>query len=690
MQIDSSRKLFYGLVILFIGIMGAFSTSGSKAALADTQAAHAEWTFLLPGLADASDPLLVDVSGNGKLDIVAATHNGHVVAVDRNGNQLWDRDISPYFGLPNNRQRILAAPAAADLDNNGSVEIVIATGTADSDVCYPGGVIVLKNNGEIAPGNWPFMMFDGTTLPENCSDGIYGTPAIVDMDGDGDKEIGFGSFDKRLYVLNHDGTAVPGFPIDSALRFRFPAWGNITNQLADTIWSSAAAADLDGNGTQELIVGTDEGHFGDSYGGNKLDWYCPYPNTLTPEYCGGSLYAVQHNGQLYVWPDDGDPAAPNYQKNYWEHIQSTPVVADLNEDGVLDIVHGMGTYYQILNPSYTYANRVVAINGATGQMLAGWNDFPGQPVWGQGKTTGAPTPGSPAIGDITGDGKVDVVILAMDGRVYAWHANGQVVSGFPKQTYDIYNTTLPFNVGSSPMLVDYDGDSVMEILLLQNTSLVVIDGNGTQLTPSGGSGFNSLNEIGGSEGGRFSATTPAIADIDEDGRLEVVVASGLASVDLGEGKTRGRIIVWELPNSTTNADWPMYKQNAARTSSIPIDRPILEANKTSLVEIKLQSDANVIEREVTLSNTGTLAYDWSLSSVPAGVSINPSSGTVNPGGQVNLAVSIDVNSTLNDSFVVNAIGEDANPAINSPLTIGVDVFVVDTIHRAYLPFVIKQ
>ncbi|MCB0035695.1 MAG: VCBS repeat-containing protein, partial [Anaerolineales bacterium] len=298
MQIYSSRKLIYGLLIFFLGVMGILLITGNKAASADTQAIHAEWTYLLPGLADASDPVIADVNGDGKLDIVAATHNGHVVAVDRNGNLLWDRDISPYYGLSNNQQRILAAPAVADLDNNGMVEIVVATGTADSTICYPGGVIVLKNNGEISSGNWPFLTRDGSTLPANCPDGVYGTPAIDDMDGDGDKEIIFGGFDKGLYILNHDGTTVAGFPIDSALRYRFPAWQDLMGHLADTIWSSPAIADLDGDGTKEIIIGTDEGHFGDSYGGNGLGWYCPYPNTLGAEYCGGTLYAVNHDSQL--------------------------------------------------------------------------------------------------------------------------------------------------------------------------------------------------------------------------------------------------------------------------------------------------------------------------------------------------------------------------------------------------------
>ncbi|MCA9980493.1 MAG: VCBS repeat-containing protein, partial [Anaerolineales bacterium] len=657
----------------------------------DTAVGQAQWTFELPGMADAADPVVADVNGDGFLDIVAATHNGHVVVLDRNGNRIWDTDISSHYGLGNNQQRIMTAPVVADLTGDGSVEIIVGTGTSGSSVCYPGSVIVLDKNGRKAPGQWPFMMRDVDIPPAGCPDGVYGTPAVADMDGDGDMEIAVGGFDKGIYVLNHNGTAVSGFPIDSALKFRFPSWGVLDQKLADTIWSSPALADLDGDNDLELIIGTDEGHFGERFGGERLGWYCPYPNLLTDQYCGGALYAVNHDSNLYVWPDDGDPAGPNYPKYHWDHIQSTPAIADLNNDGVLDIVHGMGTFYRNLNPSSPYANRVLAVNGATGKLLPGWNDFPSEAEWGQGKGTGGATPGSPAIGDITGDGKLDVVIPAMDRKVYAWHANGQPVSGFPVETKDYYGLTNEFNVGSTVVLVDYDGDEVMEILILQNTTMVVIDGDGTQLSPNGTfdpDAFNAELEVGKENGTRFIATSPAVADIDNDGKLEAVVATGLVGLE-----TKGHVIVWELPNSTTKAQWPMYKQNAARTSllndlpAIPVVGP---DNVFVLHEI---SDPSHALFSVQIENVGQTDMAWQMSNLPTAVTPTTTQGTVSPNQEDVISLSINpagIGGGTTNLGTLRVTARDTNTdEVVGTFDIPVTIKRVENLWRNYLPVVTR-
>lgn len=692
-------KLLTGLfLLLFPVLLGLVWGNTASSVLAEETVAGdtAVWTYLLPGLADASDPVIADVDGNGQLDIVVGTHTGHVVVVKANGTLLWDRDISSYYGLGSNQQRILTAPIVADLNGDGSMEVIVGTGTPGMGECYPGSVIVLDSNGRKFAGNWPFMTRDGDVPPVNCPDGVYGTPAVADMDGDGDMEIAFGAFDKGLYVLNHNGTAVSGFPIDSALTFRFPSWTILQDRLADTIWSSPAMADLDGDGDLELIVGTDEGHFGERFGGERIGWFCPYSNVDTAQYCGGSLYAVHHNNQLYTWPDDGDPAGPNYPKYHWEHIQSTPAIADLNNDGSLDIIHGLGTYYQNKNTTFTYANRVIARSGATGKLLPGWNDFPGEAEWGQGKATGGATPGSPAIGDITGDGQVDVLILAMDKKLYAWHGNGQPVAGFPMTPRDAYGLAQNFDVGSTPILADYDGDGVMEVLFVQNTSVTVVDGDGTQLTPSSvPHPFNTVDAMQGSkEGARMSSTSPAVADLDNDGRLEVVVATGLTSLDPSEGKVQGRIVVWKLPNSSTEADWPMYKQNATRTSALTNLPGVPVITPNNIYALQEISDDSAVMASIFVENAGPTALNWQLSNVPTAVTPSAMQGTVNPGQKVVVSLSINPaglggGETNLGSIRVTATDPETSELLANPTDIPVVIKRVEKLWRNYLPVVTR-
>jgi hypothetical protein len=275
------------------------------------------------------------------------------------------------------------------------------------------------------------------------------------------------------------------------------------------------------------------------------------------------------------------------------------------------------------------------------------------------------------VGDIAGDSSPEVVAITLSGVLYAWFSDGTPVPGFPMTPLHSFGagTTGDFNAGRGLILGDTDGDNKMEILLGKDWDVVIIDGNGQQLS-SRGAGKPIYNA------GYTISNIPAVGDLDKDGELELVVASQ-------------SIIVWDLPGSSAKADWPMYKHNAARTSSVDVERSVLETNRSGIAAIKLNSDANPIQKTITFYNTGEKAYDWSLTSVPAGVSFVPSSGTVNPNGQVTVAVTLNVNSTLTDSFVINAVDDEANPALNSPLTITVDVFVTGTIKRANLPFVIR-
>ncbi len=152
-----------------------------------------------------------------------------------------------------------------------------------------------------------------------------------------------------------------------------------------------------------------------------------------------------------------------------------PAVGDLYHDGHLEIVD-------------TDLDGKVYVWSATGARLATMSVDPAfsrdDPAdQNQFNRTKPQFASSPALGDLDGDGKLEIVAAAMDRHLYAWHADGSPVAGFP-------------------------------VLMVDPSKVASVDpvSNEVTFTPSSGVG----------EGGELVAT-PTVADVNGDGRPEIVV-----------------------------------------------------------------------------------------------------------------------------------------------------------------------
>jgi hypothetical protein len=278
---------------------------------------------------------------------------------------------------------IWSLAALGDLDGDGTKEIAFATNGPAFYLLRSDGSEWMDGDADAATSG----VFKSLAGSHN-----YGTPAIVDLDGDGEKDIVFASFDGVLHAWRPDGSNLPGFP----------------QTLGGAIAGSVAVGHLDGpgDGSLEIVIG--------SGGGDD------------------SLYVFSATGARR-------PAFPvplMLSGGFGKH--PSPALADLDGDGRLDIV-AAGT-----------DGRLYAWNGS-GVLLPGFADVRFSSL------TEAATESSPVVADIDGDGSPDIVIGSDDATLAAFGAEGQPLRGFPIR--------INAEIRGTPALCDCDGDGLTEIVL---------------------------------------------------------------------------------------------------------------------------------------------------------------------------------------------------------------------------------
>ncbi len=111
----------------------------------------------------------------------------------------------------------------------------------------------------------------------------------------------------------------------------------------------------------------------------------------------------------------------------------------------------------------------------TGNQVAGFDAdahaLSGWPVTAPGTVA---TLSMPALGDLDGDGAIEVICASSNGRVFAWRASGALVTGFPR--------TIAGGIVGAVALVELDGSPGLEIVAADELGNVhALDGNGAPL-----------------------------------------------------------------------------------------------------------------------------------------------------------------------------------------------------------------
>ena len=302
---------------------------------------------------------LGDLDEDGVLDIVAASRDypeGYVQVLHGDGSAVpgWPRQLDTHPG---------SAAAIGDITGDGSVELVVES--VDS-------IFAFDRIGNVL---WSF------TLPGTFSFS-YSSPVLVDLDGDGVREVVFGCHEQgsphagRVYVVSGpDGSDLPGWPQDTL----------------DWVFAPVAIGDLDQDGGLDLVVGDlGEGH-------------------------------------VYAWRVDGT-LLPGFPIAGVDSVYDQVTLADLDGDGSVELMfdgnvarNGFGRYY-----GYNH----------DGTVMDGWPLTP----WGMSISNMA------CAADFDGDGMLDVMGSTQSDatgvfitRVYSWQANVPFTPHLSYSTMRQYN-----------------------------------------------------------------------------------------------------------------------------------------------------------------------------------------------------------------------------------------------------------
>lgn len=462
-------------------------------------------------------PSVADLDGDGTIEIVVPRHE-LLLAWHVDGTVAW-RQTMP--------GRIWASPVVADLvPSRPGLEVAVASRDQ---------IAAFDAHGQPLPG-----------FPVTWRDELR-TLAAGDVDGDGALELvavttsPLAAAGQRDIVIAVEmtGELAAGFPPNTSGVAGCDSACYVTGGYDQNI----ALGDVDGDQRADLFVSQDNAYLSLHDGtGRAFDAAAIFSGRTK---FSGIRWMVDYTLAQQGYADDESVAEQAHFTN------TAPAIADLDGDGIGELI-ALGS---IQNAAQDDRERGVGLFVAhhDGTRPDAWLAPPRfrdylAGLWDAGNNIVGIT-NQVSVADLDPDrAGPELVFAGFDGQIHAVDARAQTM-------WSTRYTSRSDEWTSGIAIADLSGDGRPELVLATYSAsggdLIVLDSGGNELHRT-------------ALGGRGAMPVPTIADADGDGDLDIVVS-------LKDGEDRARsVVVYEVPGSSGNClAWPTGRGNDRRDGWLP-------------------------------------------------------------------------------------------------------------------------
>ena len=393
-----------------------------------------------------TSPVICDLDYNGQNEIIFGNHFGEIQSIDKNGNEVLE-NIFPF----DTENQIWGSPVIGDIDLDNNIDLIF--------VSKSGNVYVFDVNGL----KWSY----------ETDNKLIGTPTLGNINDSDELEIiisGYSNNQDNLYIFSSEGVLIDQL------------------EITEKIKSGFALADVNENGYDDIVFGTDNNNLYLIYDGNQI----------------GSGFPFQASDKFQV-----KPTILNISGDYF-------IVAPCKNSSIY-VLDQYGNLNFNLNFNSNVSTSVSVLNyGNNVNMFAGFNNgdiiyFDHQGNFEFFSNIGAKVIGEIVFADLNSDTIPEIVAVNTVGEVHVFDINGAYFSNFP--------ISYEYAFSSSPIIFDIDNDNDLELIAGTTNSIVSIDikqqGDVEDYWSIYGSNFQRNSYY-------YSESHCALGDLDYDGNINIL------------------------------------------------------------------------------------------------------------------------------------------------------------------------